>query len=142
MQLIKVKIIKNGAASPRTYVYKSSDDIQVNDVVKVPVGKNEARAIVVEVGVSEADAGYPVSGIKEIIGKASMTIPEIIEKMFDEKVSCKYCLHDDECPHGMACYGGEPIEPICANQTNQESILDYETYADENKIKIIESEEK
>lgn len=26
---------------------------------------------------------------------------------------CKYCPENDDCPHGMACYGGEPIEPTC-----------------------------
>lgn len=27
---------------------------------------------------------------------------------------CRYCIDKDECPHGMACYGGEPIEPACS----------------------------
>lgn len=26
---------------------------------------------------------------------------------------CQYCIYDDECPHGMTCYGGTPIEPYC-----------------------------
>lgn len=26
---------------------------------------------------------------------------------------CKHCPENDECPHGMTCYGGEPIEPPC-----------------------------
>lgn len=26
---------------------------------------------------------------------------------------CKYCRYDDGCSHGIACYGGAPIEPPC-----------------------------
>lgn len=66
---------------------------------------------------------------------------EVIEQMFDEEVACEYCLHDDECPHGMACYGGAPIEPPCASG-NAESFIDYESYCEENDIELNESEEE
>lgn len=36
---------------------------------------------------------------------------------------CKYCIYDDGCPHGMACYGGEPVEHPCCNKDIR-SILD------------------
>lgn len=31
----------------------------------------------------------------------------------DSEDYCRYCIDNDECPHGMACYGGAPIEPAC-----------------------------
>lgn len=31
----------------------------------------------------------------------------------DAEDYCRYCIDNDECPHGMACYGGAPIEPAC-----------------------------
>lgn len=34
-------------------------------------------------------------------------------KTHDGEDYCKYCPENAECPHGMACYGGEPIEPPC-----------------------------
>lgn len=41
---------------------------------------------------------------------------------------CHYCIDNDECPHGMVCYGGEPIEPHCCggleNLLDTESILE------------------
>lgn len=70
MQLIKVRILKGNVPSAKTYVYKTADDsIAVDDIVDVTVWKSKATAVVVETNVSEADAGYPISGIKEIIGK-------------------------------------------------------------------------
>lgn len=68
------------------------------------------------------------------------TVKEVIEQMFLEAVACKYCSLDNECPHGMACYGGEPIEPAC-NCSNPESLIDYESYCGENDINIEESED-
>lgn len=44
-----------------------------------------------------------------------MSDNERIEKWLGEHDGedyCKYCLYDG-CPHGMACYGGEPVEPPC-----------------------------
>ena len=38
---------------------------------------------------------------------------------------CRYCTLDDECPHGMACYGGEPVEPACCG--GLDNLLDTET---------------
>ena len=38
---------------------------------------------------------------------------------------CDYCIHDDECPRRMVCYGGEPIEPYCAGR-EWEEFLDLE----------------
>lgn len=38
---------------------------------------------------------------------------------------CRYCTLDDECSHGMACYGGEPIEPACCG--GLVNLLDTET---------------
>jgi hypothetical protein len=34
-------------------------------------------------------------------------------KTHDGEDYCKYCPENAECPHGMVCYGGEPIEPSC-----------------------------
>lgn len=50
----------------------------------------------------------------------------------DKDDLCGYCNINDECPRGMQCYGGEPIEPPCANDNTEdimylfdaESILD------------------
>lgn len=46
-----------------------------------------------------------------------MSDSEKFEKWLREHDSedyCKYCIYDDDCPHGMTCYGGDPIEPPCA----------------------------
>lgn len=43
----------------------------------------------------------------------------------DSSDYCRYCTLDDECPHGMACYGGEPIEPACCG--GLDNLLDTET---------------
>lgn len=43
---------------------------------------------------------------------------ERIDKWIEEHDGedyCRYCILNDECPHGMACYGGPPIEPPCCN---------------------------
>ena len=42
---------------------------------------------------------------------------------------CRYCTLDDECPHGMVCYGGEPIEPACCG--GLERLLDTECLLDD-----------
>lgn len=44
---------------------------------------------------------------------------------------CKFCIYDNECPHGMTCYGNEPIEPPCCNTTDKLSILDSESILEE-----------
>ena len=31
---------------------------------------------------------------------------------------CRYCIDKNECPHGIACYGGAPIEPACCGGLN------------------------
>ena len=41
----------------------------------------------------------------------------------DCKDMCPYCIYNDDCPHGMVCYGGPPIEPFCCGH-------DYEDYLD------------
>lgn len=33
---------------------------------------------------------------------------------YDNSV-CGFCMLADECPKGMACYGGDPVEPPCVN---------------------------
>lgn len=38
----------------------------------------------------------------------------------DEEERCKYCCYDDECPHGVRCYGGNPIEPPCCSREPEE----------------------
>ena len=32
---------------------------------------------------------------------------------------CNYCIYNKDCPHGIVCYGRNPVEPPCCN-------LDYE----------------
>ena len=41
-------------------------------------------------------------------------------KTHDGEDYCKYCPENAECPHGMACYGGEPIEPPCCGADMKE----------------------
>ena len=38
----------------------------------------------------------------------------------DEEERCKYCCYDDECPHGIRCYGGNPVEPPCCSREPEE----------------------
>ena len=65
-----------------------------------------------------------------------MTSEEVLEQMENEEVLCDYCNIKDECPHGMVCYGGEPIEPACFYADLTE-IIDYLAYCED---RIIESE--
>lgn len=41
-------------------------------------------------------------------------------KTHDGEDYCEYCPKNAECPHGMACYGGEPIEPPCSGADMKE----------------------
>ena len=62
-----------------------------------------------------------------------MTDNERLSEWFDTHDGedyCKYCIYDDECPHGMACYGGPPVEPPCAGNDLKE-ILDTEEILDD-----------
>ena len=49
---------------------------------------------------------------------------------------CPYCKYQDTC-HGIACYGGEPIEPPCCYET-PDHYLDFDIIIEEMK----EREEK
>lgn len=44
---------------------------------------------------------------------------------------CPYCKYQDNC-HGIACYGGEPIEPPCCYET-PDSYLDFDIITEEIK---------
>ena len=44
-----------------------------------------------------------------------MNADDIIERIKEEEMMCEYCEYNNECAHGMACYGGEPIEPPCTS---------------------------
>lgn len=70
-----------------------------------------------------------------------MKIYQVFEKMFDEEVACSYCSYDNDCPHGMKCYGGNPIEPPCASRDNFEDFIDYESYCNDYEIELDESED-
>ena len=44
---------------------------------------------------------------------------------------CSFCNYDDDCSHGVACYGGEPSYPPCSDGEydgliNWESVEEYE----------------
>lgn len=38
---------------------------------------------------------------------------------------CGFCTYYGECPEGVVCYGGNPIEPPCCNG-DYESIIDFD----------------
>ena len=61
-----------------------------------------------------------------------MTENERLDEWFnthDGEDYCSYCSYSDECPHGMTCYGGEPIEPPCASG-NLRELLDLDAILD------------
>lgn len=37
---------------------------------------------------------------------------------------CDYCIWNHDCPKGMVCYGGEPIEPPCCRYDDAAEFLD------------------
>ena len=43
---------------------------------------------------------------------------------------CRYCIYNDDCPHGMVCYGGAPIEPPCCGKDLTELLDEEEIIAD------------
>lgn len=49
---------------------------------------------------------------------------------------CHYCVDNEECPHGMVCYGGQPIEPACTG--GLEALLDTESILED----LIKAEEQ
>lgn len=68
-----------------------------------------------------------------------MSDKEKLEKWLSEHDGedlCHYCIYDDECPHGIRCYGGNPIEPPCCDR-EQEEYLDIEAI-----LKDLEDESK
>lgn len=44
-----------------------------------------------------------------------ITTEDIIDEIYANEQQCDFCIFTDECPHGMRCYGGNPIEPPCCN---------------------------
>lgn len=34
----------------------------------------------------------------------------------DSDVQCRYCMYSENYPKDIACYGGEPVFPICAER--------------------------
>jgi hypothetical protein len=56
-----------------------------------------------------------------------------VQQMGNEEVLCDYCNIKDECPHGMVCYGGEPIEPACCYADLTE-LIDYLAYCEDRGI--------
>lgn len=64
-----------------------------------------------------------------------MSDKEIIDKWVDSHDGedfCKYCMYSEECPKGIVCYGGEPIEPYCCGR-NYEDYLDTESLLEDIK---------
>lgn len=58
-----------------------------------------------------------------------MSDKEKLEKWLSEHDGedlCNYCIYDDECPHGIRCYGGNPIDPPCCGREPEE-YLDIES---------------
>lgn len=48
-----------------------------------------------------------------------MSDEERLQKWLEEHEGgdlCHYCIYDDDCPHGITCYGGPPIEPYCCGR--------------------------
>jgi len=58
---------------------------------------------------------------------------EKVEAFIQNEELCDFCTLSEECPKGMSCYGGEPIEPACADLSDhfvemcidKEAILEY-----------------
>lgn len=40
---------------------------------------------------------------------------EKVEAFIQNEELCDFCTLSGECPKGMRCYGGEPIEPACTD---------------------------
>lgn len=58
---------------------------------------------------------YDVGSWTEFFYSEEITIDDIIDDIYANEQQCDFCIFDDECPHGMRCYGGNPIEPPCCN---------------------------
>lgn len=58
---------------------------------------------------------------------------EKVEAFIQNEELCDFCTLSGECPKGMRCYGGEPIEPVCTDLSDhfvemcidKEAILEY-----------------
>ena len=56
-----------------------------------------------------------------------------VEAFIQNEEPCDFCTLSEECPEGMRCYGGEPIEPACTDLSDhfvemcidKEAILEY-----------------
>ena len=123
--------------SNRDYTFSTTDSVKVGDTVTN--SKGQKLTVTGQADMAWVET-YGADKLQEVhILKPKMKVSEIIDKMLDEECTCKYCICDGECPHGMACYGGEPVEPACTSG-DYEMLFDYEQYAEDNNIEIFESE--
>lgn len=69
------------------------------------------------------------------------TKDEILDYLEKNDSICKYCNYDDvEGPcKGVACYGGEPIYPYCADEPKvyDEIVENFKQHCYENEIEEI-----
>ena len=74
-QIIKVRFIKDGAAHGRAYSYYAEDDIEVGDIVQLPISapsftpNSYPEGVVIQVGVPEEEVASFKDSMKKIIGK-------------------------------------------------------------------------
>lgn len=48
-------------------------------------------------------------------------------KQADGDELCSYCNISEECPHGICCYGGEPVEPPCTSGDAEDIMYLFDT---------------
>lgn len=68
-----------------------------------------------------------------------MSDEEKLSKWIEENgcsEDCDYCIWACDCPKGMVCYGGEPIEPRCFGD-NPEDFLDMDAILQDLKEKEV-----
>lgn len=120
-----------------------SEDSEPNSMTETEALKKAKELVLCDMGLSDIERECRKRGIKvtkkrdqmekaliETISKEytkqednSQAGKEKFDKWLTEhegEERCKYCCYDDECPHGVRCYGGNPIEPPCCSREPEE----------------------
>lgn len=76
--IVKVKFLRNGVPSGRTYSYIAPDDGEEYKAGDTVYLNKESIGVIVEVDVPEDKAGYPVDKLRTFVGRAEkQDVPEI-----------------------------------------------------------------
>lgn len=116
-----------------------SEASELHSMTEPEALKKAEELVLCDMGLSDIERECQKRGIKITKNRAQMekALIEVISKEYtkqednsptgkekfdkwlaenDGEERCKYCSYGDECPHGIRCYGGNPVEPPCCSR--------------------------